>query len=1019
MAINSIGTGFSTELPICCAEGRYQDLIITQRDRRPSRWPGEGLITDAGIEPPESKPEISLDSTKNFYIARTDVTKPGAVYYAPPTVTYTLDGTPGTPAKAKSYLEQSAVSEIRQDSGGKYYPVEPSVELGDSHGKGAVLTPILDAPDTYIASEGNDPKTGITGFNQISDGPPWADENNLPSDAGPTSYPIYPHVDVPLEGDGIFTLYTDTRFYSTSQCGKTSSYRLQYKAEVEVTGYVSGTGAVARVFGGGFQYLGVNCICGTNSRYCFFSFQPATFLDSVAPSPIGEGYDKEAELAIIIPALAYYDPVSNQTIGYTYGLSNGGKGGANQKHWEKAIIIRCYSGEDPRNPGGGEGYPIKDITLDDGGAGYLVAPQIKITSPSGFGAYATCTVKNGSIDTVTLENGGGGYKTPPEVKVLAGGAEAFAISRPHLRGLYQCYYRYTDDTAEDLGGPIPSNLSEVNELDAGEAATSITWSVEASTNPRVTHIELWRSTSGQATTMYRVARLAQDEANGYLDDLTDEELRDPDREDYAALPILLPNGELNAMRFVPPPDDKESVVKFQDRMWYGVGGKLPNAIYYSETDEPESVPEENEVIIQQNDRAADRLTAMIPFGQTLFLAQERHLFSLTFSQVPIVDGQVAPVSFRGCINQRCWQIHEGYCYAADHYGVYRFGLGGQVEDLSDPVFDEFEDGIDFQNTTWNFMSIDFRTKTMRLFVVHKDDGAGEKPTRALCYDIQSKTWWWEKYPQPITAGTNTTAANGNFVTVYACQSGLSTIDNGSTDIARGIILTCTVTDRGAGYRTPPRVSIAGDNPGRGARLQAALNSDGEVASIWIFEPGYGYTSGDLVLSEPDDLTIPPGERRQAAASFTASPSDQDLPTWPTFHFKTGNVEYPTDQTHDGGGSDQRRDVKMTYKPAKDRNEVSVRMYYNNAEHPRTNVSERDRGTGFVDSTVDPASRLDLGYMTDEYGSDNGVARAIRTGKTIEDIRSNDRHVAVEVCGPRRTEDPVVFYTLDVFGGGAG
>ena len=119
------------------------------------------------------------------------------------------------------------------------------------------------------------------------------------------------------------------------------------------------------------------------------------------------------------------------------------------------------------------------------------------------------------------------------------------------------------------------------------------------------------------------------------------------------------------MRFVPPPADKKAVVKFQDRMWYGVEGELPNAIYYSETDEPESVPEENEIIIQQNDRDSDSLKAMMPFGQTLFLAQERHLFSLSFSQIPLIDGQISASAYRGAINQRCWQIHEGFLYCAD------------------------------------------------------------------------------------------------------------------------------------------------------------------------------------------------------------------------------------------------------------------------------------------------------------------------------------------------------------------
>ena len=114
------------------------------------------------------------------------------------------------------------------------------------------------------------------------------------------------------------------------------------------------------------------------------------------------------------------------------------------------------------------------------------------------------------------------------------------------------------------------------------------------------------------------------------------------------------------MRFVPPPSDKKVVVKFQDRMWYGVEGELPNAIYYSETDEPESVPEENEIIIQQNDRDFGLVKAMMPFGQTLFLAQERHLFSLSFFRYRLLMARYLHLLI-GAINQRCWQIHEGSC----------------------------------------------------------------------------------------------------------------------------------------------------------------------------------------------------------------------------------------------------------------------------------------------------------------------------------------------------------------------
>jgi hypothetical protein len=1022
-----IDNRFKSTKPVFCAQGRYDDVIICQGESvKPSRWVSgsEAPCTDAGIIAPSEKPVITLDPTPSYYVARTDIKRPGAVYYAPPSIAYSAGGVP--PASAKSFLEQSAVSEFRQEEGGKYYPSPPSATLSETYCK-AELKALLKLPPTFTVDPSkNDQNTGLTSGMLISSGPPWTDEGNIASDSQYTNYDWWPYLDFPINGNGIGTAERSAcRYWLCPGAEGNPGTVCAGPSEYEIAGYTQGSGAIMRLFGGGFSFLGFNNNCAAMFLYSYL-------LDSAAATTFGKGYNTEgdltadpyvepAPLTLTVPASYVRTPTSDVfLVPYTFGLANGGKTGANKYHWEKAAVVQLFSGGDSRNPGAGTGYPIESIEVVNQGSGCLVAPEIKIISNSGFGAYATCTVKNGSIDTVTVENPGGGYTSPPEVKLMTGGAEAFPVARPHLRGKYQCYYRYTDDTTKEKGGPVPSNLSEVYELEAGEAATSISWTwTPSEQTTRVTHVELWRSTSGQATTMYRVARIPVETAS-YLDDLTDEELRDPDRKDsdgnelYAALPILLPNGELNAMRFVPPPADKKAVVKFQDRMWYGVEGELPNAIYYSETDEPESVPEENEIIIQQNDRDSDSLKAMMPFGQTLFLAQERHLFSLSFSQIPLIDGQVSASAYRGAINQRCWQIHEGFLYCADRYGVYRINQGGTVEELSAGIMDQFENDIDWRATEWNYMSIDFNTQTLRLFIVHKEDNPSEKPTRALCMDIDTGAWWTEKYPQQLTGGTQVTLVDGSFTSVHGCPSGVVQIDKGPTDIARGCMLTVTVTDRGYGYRTPPTATVEGGN---GARLQAALDQDGQVASIWIFNPGYGYASGEVILSAPDDSTIPASDRRTARATYTASPLTEDLAVWTTYHVRTGNVEYPTDETDKGGGSEQRRDVKLTYQPTQDRNEVSVRMYYNDSDYPRHNVSERDRGTGFVDSTVDPASRLDLGYMLDEYGVDSGVARAIRTGKTIEDIRSNDRHIAVEICGPRRTQDPVVFYTLDVFGGG--
>jgi hypothetical protein len=1010
MLISDVMSG---DKPISVAEGRHGELIVAQEGSVPIRVSQDGSSSLAGIPAPESAPSLTASPTKSYYVARTDVTKPGAVYYAPPEVSYEFDCAPAPPshrpAVGRAYLEQASVSEIDNRSGGKYYPCEPTVSLSGTHGSGAVIKAELDSPAVLVSDPNNSSDTGLTGFALISDGPPWPDEQALPEDMSEAIYAIWEYVDIPISGNGIQRVTGPRRWFSaTNGSGNLSQYFIEMTTDVEVLGYTSGSGAIVRVTALGHQYIGADC----TSNFCFFNFRYATLYGDAVPYKMGKDYDPDAEIMIAIPAASVFDPEQNIMVAYDSNAADTKV--TNALHWQKAMVIRAYSGGDARNPGGGVGYPIRDLAIENGGSGYLVAPQLKIISSTGFGAYATCTVSNGVIDTVTLENGGGGYKTRPEVKVMAGGAEAFAVSRPHLRGLYQCYYRYTDDAAESLGGPVPGNLSAVRELDAGEGTSGVTWSFAAPTSDRVTHVELWRSTSGQATTLYRVARLsaAEGEPTTFFDDLTDDELRDPDRTDYAAMPILLPNGELNAMRFVRPPAGKSAVVRFQDRMWYGVGGDQLNAIYYSEVDEPESVPGENEVVVQQNSREFDSLQAMIPFGSTLFLAQRRHLFSLTFSQIPALDGQVAPVAYRGCLSQRCWAIHEGYAYIADRYGMYRINQSGAVEDLTAAVHDQFEDKIDFVRTTWNFLAVDHSSHTVRFFLVHKDDGESEHPTRALCYDVASQTLWWEKYPQPITSAAVVELSDGSEATVYAGAGGLYLLDAGPSDASRGSIVRVNLTDRGKGYKAPPSVTAVG---GYGAQMQASLNADGEVSAIWILDPGFGYTSGDLVIGLPDDTTVPPEERRQAVASFSATSLTADTLIWPTFHFKTGRVEYPSDADDKNGGQEQRRDLRLYYQPTDTSNELSVRMYYNGSKHPRINVAERDRGTGFVDSVVDPAARIDTGYMMEHYGQDSGAARAIRTGKTMEDIRSGDRDVAIEICGPSRGV-PVLFYSVDVFGG---
>jgi hypothetical protein len=961
---------------------------------------------------PTAAPGIAVSSSIAYYVARADVTRGGYCYNAPPSVTFSTPvwnstTTPTTqpagyrPAKALSYLNQSSVAEVRVTDSGKYYPKPPSVELGDSYGKGAALTAFLDIPDSALSDPTNSPFTGITQWEVITAPSAVADDG---SDDYKTWYCAFNgrysgtttagnnYLGYPSFGGLWFFPYgTSLWGYGFNVSTNAGRGPLTYV----VSGTQSGTGA--RI---GFTFSGAQFYGGPGSAGKLF-FYGARSLASVKPARFGYGYADSDVITIKIPAASGDATRDIYINGYPTGSS---LNTAAPRYSVKSIQINTVTA-------GG-------VTTAVAGSGYTVAPQLKIVSNSGFGAYATCVVTDGKITSISLENGGSGYKTPPTVEVVSGGAEVFPLARPHLRGKYQCYYRFVDGTPAANGGPLVSVLSPVKEADAGNGTDKLTWTIPAvplPANDPAVGIEIWRSTGDQALTLYKVATVTSG-ATTFVDDLTDDELRDPDRSGYAAMPIVLPNGELNAMRFVPPPTDKSAVVLFQDRYWYAVdtGGNQPNTILYSEVDEPDSVPAINEVIVQQSSGDNDSIRAIIPFGSTLLLMQSRHVFSLMFAKNPVLDAQITPVGYRGALNQRCWDIHEGVCYVMDRYGIYAIDPSGQIESLTDGIANMFRDDIDMAKTTWNFVTVDPRTRTLKAFVVFSSDlnsasTAPYFPTRALCYCIPTKSWHIETFPQRLTGATRlalNATGDGDFRSVYAGRMGAYAMDVGGADVGYGAVISVSLANRGTGYGSDTKVSISSSSAGCGAEFQPSINGKGEITAIWITNPGFGYSAGSLAIT---------GSGTEASATYAVCSTQQSIA--PTYRLKTGAAAYQNDAANPKAGVVASRQVRLYYKPQPATCQVAMRLYYNNSALPRPNVAPRDRGAGFRLSTIDSGSRLDIGAATPRYGSDDGVASTALAGRTVDDMNGTDRAVSVEIIGARMNSDPVVIYDLEVDGTG--
>jgi hypothetical protein len=400
-------------------------------------------------------------------------------------------------------------------------------------------------------------------------------------------------------------------------------------------------------------------------------------------------------------------------------------------------------------------FSVVGATVISGGTGHQVPPVLTFTpnkaDTSGGGGIAEATVSAGAVTSVAIK-AGGAYSLPPTLGMTDTSAEALAVLAPVLQGTYRCAVRYLDGGKGD--DPIPSSISDLTTVEVPDGASNLAWSfTHAGIDARVTAMELWRTTANQSIVLYRVATIARDASgwtSGYVDTRSDPDLLDPDLPGYGLMPITLPSGQLNARRFGVPPGNYGVAVMFQDRAWLGVDttGVKPNSLLFSEVDEPESVPEENELVIQESAGEQDQLVAMIPLGSELLLVQTGHTYSLRYVAQPVIDASISLVAYRGVLSNRCWAVMGGVAFMVDSYGLYAFD-GRSEKAVSAAVDNYWRDRIiDFSKSDLFHVSADYTDKVVRFHYCQSSDST---PTRALCYCVATDAWWEEVYPTALTA----------------------------------------------------------------------------------------------------------------------------------------------------------------------------------------------------------------------------------------------------------------------------
>jgi len=373
-------------------------------------------------------------------------------------------------------------------------------------------------------------------------------------------------------------------------------------------------------------------------------------------------------------------------------------------------------------------------------------------------------------------------------------------------GNYWCGYRYVDAAG------TPSSLSGTICVTAASGQKFNWTSITKPTETRPTKIQLFRTVADEAGTFYRIATLTISDFPLAVTYSTDTAADGTLLASAAAdiLPLLNDDGSLCARRFEPPPTDMAVVVPFQNRHWYAVGLSIPgatmasvtgwevlvvgrylykegnarpllissaaspnvtledgssqtldavgvwidpgpnesNCLFWSEENEPESVPPaQNVLYFNQNTDDVDRFRAVIPWGMALWICRDRHTLRFSYASDPRYDSSWRLAYARGCLNQRCCGFLDGVAYLIDQMGFWAMSEGPEPIDAN--IHDYIREGtIDYSKAAAFFVAVENRERVVRFNVIYTTD-ADTRPKRALCYHVDDKSWHEETYPEEL------------------------------------------------------------------------------------------------------------------------------------------------------------------------------------------------------------------------------------------------------------------------------
>ena len=736
-------SAFDTTVPMTFARGRNGDVYGVNGRERGMRWDTVSAAVEAlGIKAPASKPTLAVTTTDAMcYVSSIEVIDGGAQYETEPTVT--ISGSGGAAAKAS--VSYGRISGVEMQNYGNRYATAPDVTVPMATG---------------TATDGSGATFSVVVNGQIAD--------VVPTNLG-SSYTSAPSVSV-SGGGGSGALLTceiddygriDAVYIRNPGSGYTSAPTITFSggggSNAAGTAVMAYRVSAVNVTAGGTNYRGNPYIQFSSSSgggaLARCTVNSAGAISSVSVLQ-GGTYASPPTASVVVsqseqPRQAILSPV----------LTPGIRG----KYWCALRYVDDTSAPIPSS--------ISELaSVEISGAASAITWSWSNTGMDARVAKIELW-RTTSDQALVLYRVASLDKSATSYVDKAGDNELIDPSRPSV-----CTAAASTDVITCAGhGLSNGDTVKFAALTGGGGLTAGTeyYVISATTDT------------------FKVSTISGGSAVNITSDLTDGVVTTGL---FAALPIVLPNGQPNARRFTPPPQNKSAIVMFQDRAWYAVdvpGRKFdgtsdanaaePNALYFSEVDEPESVPETNQLVLQQNIKGSDQITALMPFGAGMIVFQQRHAYRLSYVAQPVADASISLVCQRGCLNQRCWDVFDGVAYVVDSMGMYVLD-GTTSLPISDVVDTYWSNNvIHFPSSKWFFVRVDPITRIVRFF---HTVSAGY-PDRALCYSPLTKAWWLETYAQTFAASEVLLSGNRQTMLAGGQAGRIVAFDTGTQDLSSG------------------------------------------------------------------------------------------------------------------------------------------------------------------------------------------------------------------------------------------